>query len=389
MLSYFDFVKLLSKVTIIKFKVRIFLVCVLGFWGVQAHASDCSYGPEYCSNKDLCFFATEKIGQTTIWTQNYPFRRYAIEAIRRSLDCGTKVIENKKPPIIAQIDFLKIGFSALDKVLKKQVQKNLAQEKLYAGKIDGLWGAKTQAAVINFAKKNDLVYTSSSAEDIAKIYLSILDISSTEPNHIKIKGTGTAFAINGEGILLTNEHVISECAEIEVKNRFGNYKAEVISVDKINDIAIILAADAPGRIVLDKNPPYLMQEIYVAGFPFGDTLSESIKMTKGIVSSLTGLGSNVAQIQIDAVVQPGNSGGPIYTSEGKVIGIVVSKLDALKIIKDFGSIPEGTAFGIKASTVLNSLDTAGVDRTSYQNGTIEGEKLGDRIEKATYLVECR
>ena len=75
-----------------------------------------------------------------------------------------------------------------------------------------------------------------------------------------------------------------------------------------------------------------LQDIIVAGFPFGDRVSSTLKFTKGIVSSVAGLGNNYSEIQIDAALQPGNSGGPIIDNYGNVIAVAVSKLDMKKIL---------------------------------------------------------
>jgi len=63
-----------------------------------------------------------------------------------------------------------------------------------------------------------------------------------------------------------------------------------------------------------------------------------------IISSLTGIGNNYSNIQIDAALQPGNSGGPILDDRGNVVGVAVARLDKIKVLKKFGSIPENTNF---------------------------------------------
>ena len=82
-----------------------------------------------------------------------------------------------------------------------------------------------------------------------------------------------------------------------------------------------------------------MQEILVAGFPFGYGVSRTIKYTQGIVSSMAGIGNNYSQLQIDAAYNR-NSGGPILDAGGNVIGVAVSKLELKKILKNFGVIPK-------------------------------------------------
>ena len=74
-----------------------------------------------------------------------------------------------------------------------------------------------------------------------------------------------------------------------------------------------------------------MQEIFVAGYPFGKEISSSVKITKGIISSLTGMGNNFSNIQIDAALQPGKSGDPVFDAKGNVVDVAVTKLDLKKL----------------------------------------------------------
>ena len=74
----------------------------------------------------------------------------------------------------------------------------------------------------------------------------------------------------------------------------------------------------------------LGEEVLVAGFPYGELFSDTIKVTKGIVSANKGMGDDSAQFQMDAAVQPGNSGGPIYDENGNIVGVVVAQLGQAK-----------------------------------------------------------
>ena len=139
---------------------------------------------------------------------------------------------------------------------------------------------------------------------------------------------------------------------------------------------------------LCNNRPELLQDIYVAGFPFGDKFSTSVKVTKGIISSLTGLGNNFSNIQIDAALQSGNSGGPILDDLGNVVGVAVAKLDAKYMFEEFGVIPENTNFGIKSSVVGSILDSNGVDYPTANMSSISKSKLGKMISDGTYYISC-
>ena len=155
------------------------------------------------------------------------------------------------------------------------------------------------------------------------------------PTHSVTSGSG--FAISRNGHVISNNHVTEDCEKVQVKDATSSYNASILISDSFNDLALIKSNYKPNVIfpLSDKNPS-LLQDIYVAGFPFGNAISSSVKVTKGVVSSESGIGNNYSNIQIDAAIQPGNSGGPILDNYGNVIGVAVAKLAMEKIYEDFG-----------------------------------------------------
>ena len=129
-------------------------------------------------------------------------------------------------------------------------------------------------------------------------------------------------------------------------------------------------------------------DIYVAGHPFGDKVSNYVKVTKGIVSSLSGLKNDFSRIQIDAAIQPGNSGGPIMKDRGNVIGVAVSKLDMQQVFDDYGVVPENVNFGVKANVVINILESENIKFPSPNEDVISAKKLGEMITDGTYYLSC-
>jgi hypothetical protein len=73
------------------------------------------------------------------------------------------------------------------------------------------------------------------------------------------------------------------------------------------------------------------ENIFVYGFPLSGLLSSSGNFTVGNITSVAGLGDDSRIMQISAPVQPGNSGGPLLDRFGNVVGVVVSKLNALRL----------------------------------------------------------
>ena len=131
-----------------------------------------------------------------------------------------------------------------------------------------------------------------------------------------------------------------------------------------------------------------MQDIFVAGYPFGAAISSSVKVTKGIVSSLSGIGNNYSNMQIDASLQPGNSGGPILDQNGNVVGVAVAKLDLAVVMEEFGVVPENTNFGIKSSILKNFLESNGILIKEPSKVEVSRSELGKQIIDGTLFLSC-
>ena len=108
-----------------------------------------------------------------------------------------------------------------------------------------------------------------------------------------------------------------------------------------------------------------------------------------MVSAVRGIGNDHGQFQVDAGVQPGNSGGTIYDAYGNIVGIVVSQLNKLKMAKALGSLPENVNFGIKASTVQQFLTASGLPaKWSSRTKSMATKDLAEIARKQTVMVVC-
>ena len=133
----------------------------------------------------------------------------------------------------------------------------------------------------------------------------------------------------------------------------------------------------------------LGEDVLVAGYPYGDIFSSTIKVTKGIVSSNRGLGDDTGQFQIDAAVQPGSSGGPIYDENGNIVGVVIAQLNKMKFAKTVGSLPENVNLGIKTSTVKQFLNSAGLPtKWSERSKSMTTRDLAKIAQNQTVMVVC-
>ena len=93
------------------------------------------------------------------------------------------------------------------------------------------------------------------------------------------------------------------------------------------------------------------------GFPLVTIQGGEPKISNGIVNSITGVGNDVRFFQISVPIQSGNSGGPLVTREGNVIGVVTAKLDAIKVLARTGDLPQNVNYAIKSNYLLDLLST--------------------------------
>ena len=136
-------------------------------------------------------------------------------------------------------------------------------------------------------------------------------------------GLGSGFIVSRDGYILTNAHVVSQADEVTVRlTDRREFPAKVIGSDQRTDVAVI-KIDANNLPVVNIGDPRSLktgQWVLAIGSPFG--LSNSA--TAGIVSSTSrevGGASTVPFIQTDVAVNPGNSGGPLFDLDGRVVGI--------------------------------------------------------------------
>jgi serine protease Do len=145
-------------------------------------------------------------------------------------------------------------------------------------------------------------------------------------------GTGTGFVVNADGYLLTCFHVVKGAAKVRVSVGGKSYDAAVLSTDEKRDLAL-LQIPAKGLTPLplaNSNAVEVGQEVRAFGFPLASALGEDLKVTRGTVAGVS-MREALKVIQIDAAVNPGNSGGPLVNMAGEVIGITSVKIVASEV----------------------------------------------------------
>ncbi len=208
-------------------------------------------------------------------------------------------------------------------------------------------------------------------------------------------GRGTGFIIDPSGLAVTNNHVVTGAALLQVwigGDTSKTYNARVLGVSECSDLALIdIDGEGFPYLAWYQQPVKVGLDVYAVGFPLGEP---EYTLTKGIISKDSAAGdTNWASISSvimhDATINPGNSGGPLVTSDGKVVAvnyrsraaqdqyfaigreIAVPIIDKLKIGEDVDSIgingvavqsDDGSISGIWVSSVQagSAADQAGI-----------------------------
>lgn len=146
--------------------------------------------------------------------------------------------------------------------------------------------------------------------------------------------SGTGFALKDKYII-TNHHVVDGARTLRVRGIQGDftktYNAVVVATDAMHDMAIIRIEDSefPGfgeiPYTLKSGISEVGEDIFVLGYPLLSSMGDEVKLTTGVISSRSGIQGDVSAYQISAPIQPGNSGAPLFDSNGDVVGIVNSK----------------------------------------------------------------
>lgn len=196
--------------------------------------------------------------------------------------------------------------------------------------------------------------------------------------------TGSGFWVSQKGYVLTNAHVVQGCSTLKVNGK----PSTLVTLSENFDLALILAEPKVEVATFSTKPAKLNQDVTVVGYPLSFILG-GVNVTRGAISSMTGLAGDETTMQISAPVQSGNSGGPVVSSTGNVVGVVVSKLDVKAVQGVFGDSPQNINFAVRGEVAKLFLALNGVDPVLEQAAEIlDPVSLADKATKFTAFIEC-
>jgi serine protease Do len=211
-----------------------------------------------------------------------------------------------------------------------------------------------------------------------------LNQGAPQPAPANFKSGGTGFLIDGRGYLVTNAHVVRNATQVDVQNSQGEYMARIIYLDRDADLAFLKIEDTAFKSYgalpygISRTGTRLGEDLFTLGYP-----SDKIVYGKGYMSARTGYKGDTLDYQITVAANPGNSGSPVLSKEGEVVGIIrSSQQDA-----------QGMVFAIRSRNIFRAVDSMRVDSNVLkidsnfnrlhisQLSTIKGLERDQQIEK--------
>ena len=179
------------------------------------------------------------------------------------------------------------------------------------------------------------------------------------------RGFGSGMVFTDKGHVFTNNHVIQKYSKYYIVTYVNGIlkkklPAILIKRDPQSDLAILQCSEWNAPDGSPKLPPPLVpsrqcklgDSVFVLGFPLPGTVSSNVKYTNGSVSDMSGLKDDSREIQHTAQIQPGNSGGPMALTDGRIIGVVVSSLSESYALRASGALPQGVNFSVKSDYII-------------------------------------
>jgi S1-C subfamily serine protease len=203
-------------------------------------------------------------------------------------------------------------------------------------------------------------------------------------------GMGTGFFISSEGHIVTNAHVVEGCSILQARAGIGlQVDARVLAKDTANDLALLKVEAKPAAYGLLRTGVRTGENVAAFGYPLYGLLATTGNFTVGNVSAVAGIGDDTRYLQISAPVQPGNSGGPVLDQSGNVVGVVVAKLNVLKVANAIDDVPQNVNFAIKASVLNNFLESTGITlQPGSASSPVSSADLAEKGKSISVFLKC-
>ena len=204
--------------------------------------------------------------------------------------------------------------------------------------------------------------------------------------------TATGFFVTDDGYFVTNAHAVGDASRVRVMTKRGTFPARVIHRDTTNDLALLKVAGSFKSLpVISSRRLREGSRVFTFGHPTPDVQGVEPVYTSGDISELTGIGDDPRTLQISVPLQPGNSGGPLVDEHGNVVGVVVARLDVLKLLLKTDSLPRNVNYAVKSTRLLSLLEAHIPDAGEKLKAGFPGKSrdladVRNEVRQATVLI---
>ncbi|MFN4813240.1 MAG: S1C family serine protease [Bacteroidota bacterium] len=220
------------------------------------------------------------------------------------------------------------------------------------------------------------------------------DAVAVEKGDEKYTSSGSGFIVSSKGYVVTNYHVIEKIercyVELKINDEIKTYEADIVQKDPKSDLAILKIKGATLDAAKFKIPYAFANgvaevgtQVFTLGYPMALTaMGKEVKFTDGKISSKTGYQGDISAYQTSVPVQPGNSGGPLFDNEGRLVGIVNAKIMEA----------DNVSYAVKSGNLRNMFDLLPEQIESENKSEIANLPLEQKIKvlsKFTVLIKSK
>lgn len=199
----------------------------------------------------------------------------------------------------------------------------------------------------------------------------------------KPKMSRSGFFVDNNGVVVTTAQAVQSCTKVTLDN---DYEATVVGIDDRLGVAVLRPVDglSPMAVAtLRDGDARLQSDVAVSGYSYEGILGAPT-LTFGTLADVKGLAGDTAFKRLALTALPGDVGGPVFDSEGTVLGLLLPKTQA-----NGQQLPSDVSFAVGADTLRTLLDQSGVSATSGTgNGTLAAENITRLAADMTVLVSC-
>lgn len=266
------------------------------------------------------------------------------------------------------------------------------------------WSALGHPPPVSAAAPGDFVHAVDRADPSVVHVTTVLE--GERPRQSRDDAVGAGFVLSGDGLIVTSRHVLRAAQQIRVSIRGrGTFPAQVVGQDEVTDVAVLRIPVTGLTPATFGSPRDLKvgQWVLAAGSPYHLAHSWSVGIVSGLGRSQVGVSLRGYEdyIQTDAAANLGNSGGPLFDAEGRVVGMVTAILSrtgqnqgvTLAVPSDVvrnvatrlggGRAVERPSLGVVVrETDTRGVGQAGLEITRFHPGSAArdaGLQVGDRI----------